>query len=190
MGLNSHPPSWLFLSGHLALYNLPPSLPSFTIQLFYHKALSRPTALPVERNLAWLGAVVRRDLGFSFFFSGASSARGSAFTSVKGRSGGVVRPFPSSFRFFLSFSVVEKQSRIRFHLDKRLPVRVKQAEGTEGHIFLPQRERKKSKGWDLGAYQQAGYCSGSGWQPSSRWQGLRPISGVLQVREKGNPHII
>lgn len=52
MGLNSHPPSWLFLSGHLALYNLPPSLPSFTIQLFYHKALSRPTALPVERNLA------------------------------------------------------------------------------------------------------------------------------------------
>ena len=74
--------------------------------------------LPVERNLAWLGAVVRRDLGFSLFFSGASSARVSAFTSVTGRSGGVVRLFPSSFRFFLSFSVVQKKRNKGFYLDK------------------------------------------------------------------------
>lgn len=62
----------------------------------------------MERNLAWLGAVVRNDLGFSRFFSGTSSARASGFTSAGGRSGGTLRLFPSSLRFFLSFSVAGK----------------------------------------------------------------------------------
>lgn len=57
----------------------------------------------MERNLAWLGAVVRRDLGFSRFFSGISSALISVLTSWVFSWTGVLLLF-SSFRFFLSLS--------------------------------------------------------------------------------------
>lgn len=59
--------------------------------------------LPVDRNLAWLGAVVRKDLGFSFFFSGVSSGLDSDLASWGFSWTGALLLF-SSFLFFLSRS--------------------------------------------------------------------------------------
>lgn len=91
--------------------SLPPSL-DWTSRIQMHIPLPpsihpvspvAPQNPPVERNLAWLGAVVRRDFGFSLFFSGVSSALASALASW-GFSWTGALLLLSSFRFFLSRS--------------------------------------------------------------------------------------